>query len=676
MSLYVRGGLLFGGLTLLAVACAQKSPPPGELVVVVTSDMSVPKDIDSVRVQVLSGSQTRTDTTVPIGAGGVLLPATLGILAGSDPSVPATIRVIGIGAHRALTLREATVTVPVNRTAMLRMPIEWLCVGSAVDPTAVDPSMDAVTSACPAGETCVAGACVSDAIDSAALTSYAEDPTVPPADGGAGCFDTTACFDAAIVEPVSPSTCTVPVPPGADPSRLNVALEPADGAGICDGTGCFVPLDQDASDGWTVSGGVVSLPAGLCSSMKAGLRATIAVSTACPSKTPELPECGPWSRGGPATISNPAEAGASDGSPRTDGSPTSDASVQDAPAQDTGLPCPAACASGQVCVDSACVPAVTTTGTSCQATGPGLSNCGPGGSESCCASLAVPAGSAKPACASGPVKVSGARLDKYEATVGRFRQFLAATRNGWLPQAGSGKHDHVNGGQGLVSADDADGGPAYESGWDSSWNSPLTASLDAWSTYTSNGSFTSSPAANENLPMLGLTWYEAYAFCIWDGGFLPSTSEWQVAASGGEGRTYPWSSPASSTTIDCSYADYFGGSAGMSCVPTGGDTVNICQGTGCQPNPTNPNDVGSESPKGDGKWGHADMAGNAVEWNLDTWGTLSACTDCANLGVGVTQRNQGGGFFNPAPGQVVSNCSGLDPSRNGMEMGVRCARMP
>jgi len=111
-------------------------------------------------------------------------------------------------------------------------------------------------------------------------------------------------------------------------------------------------------------------------------------------------------------------------------------------------------------------------------------------------------------------------------------------------------------------------------------------------------------------------------------------------------------------------------------VPTGGDTVNVCQGNACTPRPTNPNDVGSESPKGDAKWGHSDMAGNAVEWNLDAWGTLSACTDCANLGVGATQRNQGGGFLDPASGLEVSNCSGAPPSTNGMELGVRCARAP
>ncbi len=49
-----------------------------------------------------------------------------------------------------------------------------------------------------------------------------------------------------------------------------------------------------------------------------------------------------------------------------------------------------------------------------------------------------------------PASVSGFRLDKYQVTVGRFRQFVAASVAGWRPAAGSGKHAHLNGGQGLA----------------------------------------------------------------------------------------------------------------------------------------------------------------------------------------------------------------------------------
>jgi sulfatase modifying factor 1 len=325
---------------------------------------------------------------------------------------------------------------------------------------------------------------------------------------------------------------------------------------------------------------------------------------------------------------------------------------------------PLKCATGS-CSGDACTGGTTgITDPSC-ATGWLANSCG--GSTSCCTSLEVPGGTFYRSYDavtfkdnSHPATISGFRLDEFPVVVGRFRQFITAVVGGWVPTAESGKHVHLNAGKGLQAT-----GGGYESGWDSSWPS-LPTSATTWSTNLKCGvpydTWSDTTGIHDDLPINCLTWYEAYAFCIWDGGFLPSEAEWNYAAAGGGGstgqRAYPWSSPPKSPTIDCSFANYAGDADGGLC------TSGI-------------NAVGSESPRGDGAFGQVDLGGNVAQWTLDGHAAyLDPCTDCANLTATSSRVVRGGGYDSPTSWVLASNRGFGTPANRDSANATRCARTP
>jgi formylglycine-generating enzyme required for sulfatase activity len=324
------------------------------------------------------------------------------------------------------------------------------------------------------------------------------------------------------------------------------------------------------------------------------------------------------------------------------------------------------CPSGQTCVNDVCsdartgLPAAACTlsgamGDSCAQLKQG---CGPAGG-SCCETLPVPGGmfvrshdlasDNKYESTANPATVSDFRLDRYEVTVGRFRAFVVAgmgtTR--MAPATGAGAHPHLVG-----------------SGWQAAWSTLLasdTASLEKTLGMCTPSTWTDVPGENERRPINCITWYEAMAFCIWDGGYLPTEAEWNYAAAGGaEQRVYPWSTPTNPDPgmIDPSFAVYASGA--------------------------NPVDVGTTSPKGDGLWGHSDLGGNVWEWTLDAVPDSKPnddpmyqlpCPDCANLIPGSTNRLQrGGGFSSPASDLRAGERAENVAAHASNNVGMRCAR--
>jgi len=275
--------------------------------------------------------------------------------------------------------------------------------------------------------------------------------------------------------------------------------------------------------------------------------------------------------------------------------------------------------------------------------------CRASGAHDSCASVLVPGGTfdrdydgVDHKDPSHPSFVSDFRLDAYEITVGRFRRFVDAYPAN-QPAAGSGK----------------DPNDPLDPGWDIAWTSRLppngAALRAAVSCDPSHQTWTDTPGDNETKPMNCVTWLEAFAFCIADGGRLPTMAEWNYAAAGGsEQRVYPWSSPPNSNGVDGDYAVYA--------------------------HPAGPLAAGSRSTKGDGRWGHADLAGNVNEWLID-WTSPTAyvdpCSDCAQFTYDASSNKlwRGGAYDDTDTSNLhASGNQGSDIASRQAGVGARCAR--
>ena len=270
--------------------------------------------------------------------------------------------------------------------------------------------------------------------------------------------------------------------------------------------------------------------------------------------------------------------------------------------------CALACADGYVLLGEACVPRPSCKGLASTCAG-----------DSCCAVDAVSESGDEPLKVqrgydqSGKstgivgwatedenlaVTVDDFELDRYEVTVGRFRTFLNSYE-GWLggaaqinPRPGQGHHRSV---------------PA--SGWQASWpgavytDATLSVQLTVLPVDRADfvrrissctpATWTNEPSEQEDLPINCVTFHEAFLFCLFEGGRLPTEAEWIVAAAGGrQQRAYPWSQPPSDDEVSLMRAAYDG------------------------PETEGPLPVGTR-PAGVGRWGTHDLGGNVYEWTRD-----------------------------------------------------------
>lgn len=165
------------------------------------------------------------------------------------------------------------------------------------------------------------------------------------------------------------------------------------------------------------------------------------------------------------------------------------------------------------------------------------------------------------------IELSSFRIDKYETTNREYRQFLEA--------AESSSHDYCH----PLEPADKDHTPAFQ-------DQPELTRPDA--------------------PVVGVDWFDAYAYCAWRGLTLPTEAQWEVAARAGiRDLSYPWGDE-----IDESQANlYLGaGEAGAVMRDRGHSDPDATWET------RGPKPVGSYQPNA---LGIHDLQGNVEEWSLD-----------------------------------------------------------
>ncbi|HEU0029926.1 MAG TPA: formylglycine-generating enzyme family protein [Kofleriaceae bacterium] len=214
-----------------------------------------------------------------------------------------------------------------------------------------------------------------------------------------------------------------------------------------------------------------------------------------------------------------------------------------------------------------------------------------------------------------PVRISAFELDRFEVTVDDFARWLQLT------------------------------------------SAPVVAALPGVTYDPATKRYSAKPG-QEKLPIVGVTWHAASAYCAALGKRLPTEAEWELAARGVARRRFPWGSEVPA----CTEVVYARGD-GQVCERASavyGDPVGSAS-----------RDVTPE--------GVHDLGGNVSEWTADAAGERPTCqgpcVDPRLDGLTTSQRVVRGGNWRGYTGWLRGAARGEEePDSSRTSIGFRCAR--
>jgi formylglycine-generating enzyme required for sulfatase activity len=153
-------------------------------------------------------------------------------------------------------------------------------------------------------------------------------------------------------------------------------------------------------------------------------------------------------------------------------------------------------------------------------------------------------------------------------------------------------------------------------------------------------------------PVVGVSWFEAAAFCAWAGVRLPTEAQWERAARGTTGRKFPWGDQ-----------------------PPDESRLNFAPDW--KANVGHPTPVGIY-PLGNTPEGICDLAGNVWEWCADWFAGYpqKAASNPTGPESGESRVHRGGGWANDARRCRSAGRNGIAPARRDVLLGFRVAPVP